>query len=137
MSLEAALGIDPADPEYIRAQQLADADRVMLRDLVAVRRRHGLTQERVGELMGISQPSVAAIEGHDANPKLSTIRRYAVAIGALIRHEVVSDPEYNAATRNQLRLTVARPGGGAVPFRESERWTRAAESRRFDFALAA
>lgn len=90
-TLEEALGFDPESLEVQRATLLAQNDRALLRALIAIREAKGISQALVGEAMGISQPSVAAFEKHDSNPKLSTIRRYAHAIGALVKHEVAAD----------------------------------------------
>lgn len=85
------LGFDPDDPEVLRGRQLAEADRELLRRLRQIRIERNMSQQAVGDLMGITQPSVAAFEAHDNDPKLSTVRRYAMAIGALVRHEVEQD----------------------------------------------
>ncbi len=49
---------------------------------MALRKKHHLTQADVAERMGVSQPTVAEFERYDANPTLSAIRRYALAVGA-------------------------------------------------------
>jgi len=66
------------------AESLADDHADMMAALVAIR-REGLTQVEVAERMGITQPTVAALERYDANPTISTVRRYALAVGAMIR----------------------------------------------------
>ena len=71
-----------------RAMKLAEADASMLYQLIQIRIASGLTQTEVGKRMGITQPSVAAFESDENDPKLSTIQRYALAIGAKITHEV-------------------------------------------------
>lgn len=76
----------------IRAMELAEADGSMLYQLVRVRITSGLTQAEVGKRMGITQPSVAAFESYDNDPKLSTIQRYALAVGARITHTVEVAP---------------------------------------------
>ncbi|MCD4549705.1 helix-turn-helix domain-containing protein [Schaalia sp. lx-260] len=53
-----------------------------LRGLVGVRKAHGLTQSDVAERMGVSQPTVSEFEHYDANPRLDTILRYALAVDA-------------------------------------------------------
>lgn len=72
------------------AMQLADSHDQLLKELVALRKVHGLSQAAVAERMSVSQPTVAAFERYDANPTLSTIRRYALAVHASIEH-VVAD----------------------------------------------
>lgn len=74
-----------------RAASLVENHEGLLRDLVALRKKHGLSQEVVAERMGVSQPAVAKFERYDANPRLSTLRRYAMAVGARLIDEVVDD----------------------------------------------
>jgi len=81
-------GIDPADPEVRLALELARGDRALLRGLVKERLRQQLSQHDVAERLGLTQPTVAAFERHDSDPKLSTIRRYAQVIGVMVSHEV-------------------------------------------------
>lgn len=90
-SLEEMLGLDPQSPEMLRAEFLVENDRALLRRLIEVRKSRGLTQEQVGELMGVSQPTVAKFEAYDSNPRLSTVRRYAHAVRALVDHIVEPD----------------------------------------------
>lgn len=143
-SLAEVLGFDPSGPEARRAQLLASNDRALLRELIAIRKERGVSQREVGEMMGISQPSVAAFEAHDSNPKLSTIRRYAHAVGALIRHTVASDdgqlgdPDRAAGWQTaRLEASIRTPTAkeAVQPFRLSAVANR--DSTRADLALAA
>lgn len=70
------------------AGSLVDAHEHLLDQLILLRKKHGLTQEVVAERMGVSQPTVAAFERYDANPTLSSVRRYALAVGGSIKHTV-------------------------------------------------
>jgi DNA-binding XRE family transcriptional regulator len=70
------------------ATALAAADETMRRALINARNAAGMTQKDVAELLGIKQSSIAAFERHDNDPKLSTIRRYALAVGARVDHRV-------------------------------------------------
>ncbi len=74
-----------------RAKVLAREDYAMRSDLVALRRQAGLTQKQVAERMGVTQQAVHKLERYDSDPKLSTVRRYANAVGALIEHRVAPD----------------------------------------------
>jgi transcriptional regulator with XRE-family HTH domain len=55
--------------------------------LTGLRRSGGHSQAELARLMGTSQPSVARIESGNADVRLSTITRYAEALG----HELVWD----------------------------------------------
>jgi transcriptional regulator with XRE-family HTH domain len=56
------------------SQQLVEA-------LTAERKRQGLTQVQLAERMGCHDSFVQIIEYHKREPKLSTIERYATALG--------------------------------------------------------
>ncbi|ASR55529.1 helix-turn-helix domain-containing protein [Cellulomonas sp. PSBB021] len=74
-----------------RADFLIEDHAAMRAALVALRKKHGLSQSVVAERMGVSQPTVAGFEHYDANPTLATLRRYALAVGGRVRSEVVDD----------------------------------------------
>ena len=72
-----------------RAADQVVSDEELLYQLIQARKAAGLTQRGLAELLGIKQPSVAKFERHDSDPRLSTIRKYALAVGAHIHHGVV------------------------------------------------
>lgn len=74
-----------------RAESLVDAHAALLAELIELRRHHKLSQGVVAERMSVSQPTVAAFEHYDSNPTLSTIRRYALAVGARLEISVIDD----------------------------------------------
>lgn len=74
-----------------RADLLVDARDRLLEGLVRLRKEHKLSQQTVAERMGVSQPTVAAFERYDANPTVSSIIRYAMAVDALLDITVVDD----------------------------------------------
>jgi DNA-binding XRE family transcriptional regulator len=58
--------------------------RALVADLVARRRAAGLSQGEVAERMGTSQPAVARLEAGQVDARMSTVQRYAAAVGARI-----------------------------------------------------
>lgn len=74
-----------------RAEALIEAHECLMRDLIALRTKHNLSQEEVAVRMGVTQPTVSNFERYDSNPRLSTIRRYALAVGGIIENTVVDD----------------------------------------------
>lgn len=82
---------NPGSPSRKRALALARADQELHATLLHARRQQNLTQEQVAGLMGVSQPTVASFERYDNDPRLSTIRRYAHAVGVTISHTVLLD----------------------------------------------
>lgn len=74
------------------SERLASADNDLRWALIEARKRAGYTQRELAEILGVSQPTIANFERQENDPRLSTLRRYALAVGAEIRHQVrISD----------------------------------------------
>ena len=125
-----------------RAKVLAREDRAMKTELIKLRREAGLTQKQVAEIIGVSQQAINKLERYDSDPKLSTLRRYANAVGALVAHNVVPDvgqsiwlaaaPRWDASfTLPNQSIQATRPH---VSLKDSGSWS---DSKRTDFALGA
>jgi len=69
------------NPDYPRILAAAERTRALVRALADARERAGLTQAEVARRMGTTQPAVARLERGDADPRLSTIERYAEVVG--------------------------------------------------------
>lgn len=69
------------DPRFPKMVEAAYRRRVLLRELAAKRERAGITQKDVAARMNTSQSAVARIERGEIDAKLSTVERYAAAIG--------------------------------------------------------
>lgn len=127
-----------------RAKVLAREHRRLRAELVQVRRANGLTQADVAELLDITPQAVSKLEQYDADPKLSTLARYANAVGALIEHKVSVDYGQSvtlAATGGwgEARTTtkIAQVSTAtAAKSRHSADLDWIANTRRTEFALA-
>ena len=107
----------PMTPAAItaRAQVLAHEHRLMRAELVDFGRRAGLSQGEVAERMGVSQQAVSKFEAYDADPKLSTLRRYANAVGALLGHRVERDHgQSEALAGDACARVIARGNAGSA-----------------------
>lgn len=80
-----------------RAEQVVKNTRGLLDDLVEIRNKHDISQKELADRMGVSQSAVSQMERYDANPTLSTIERYAIAVGARIAITAFPDPSLRAA----------------------------------------
>lgn len=92
---------DTEETVTARATALVQDHEQLLKALVKHRVKHSLTQEVVAERMGVTQPTVARFESYLSNPTLSTLRRYATAVGARIETIVTDDcvPHSEASRR--------------------------------------
>lgn len=89
MDIAELLGVDRTDPDFVLAARLVQEDEGLIDALIELRRKRQLTQVEVGERMGgIGQSAVARIESGERDPHMSTLRRYALAVGADVRHAV-------------------------------------------------
>ena len=61
--------------------ELAERRRALAAELAAHRRAAELSQETVAERMGTSQPAIARLEAGEVDLRVSTVERYAAAIG--------------------------------------------------------
>lgn len=86
--LDVVLGIDRADRLQNLVCKLVESDSDLMRDLVRARVAADIPPSLVAERMGVAVAAVHALERVDADPRLSTVRRYALAVGALVQHTV-------------------------------------------------
>ena len=84
-------GIGKDSPEARLAADLAAADEKFMQQLVQLRHVVGLTQDDLGIAWGRHKTAVSQFERPGADPRLSTVRRYAASIGARYIHLVVLD----------------------------------------------
>jgi len=69
------------EPVFPGFREMAARRRVLTEHLVARRLALGLSQTEVAARMGTSQSAVARLESGDADLRLSTLERYAAALG--------------------------------------------------------
>jgi RNase adaptor protein for sRNA GlmZ degradation len=78
-----------ANPAFPRLLLAAERRRALLRTLAEQRRRHNLSQTRVAAAMSTSQPTLARLETTAADTKLSTVERFAEALGYSLEYHLV------------------------------------------------
>lgn len=78
-----------ANPDFLRLVDEALARRQLLRELAAEREAEGLTRTVVAARMGTSESAVARLEKGEVDAKLSTVGRYAAALGKRVEWSVV------------------------------------------------
>lgn len=103
MNLDDLLEIDPADPLTQRARQLHEADRHLIKELVARREELGLSQREVARRMDVSQSAVSRIERGDRDLHQSTVSRYAMAVEAVVTYMVIPDDPGVVRSTKMLR----------------------------------
>lgn len=72
---------------------MQDRRRALMTELVAARKERGLSQTEIAAQMGTSQSAVARLEGGDVDARLSTVERYAAALGHTVDWQVRSSKE--------------------------------------------
>ena len=79
------------NPDFPALVEAAMRERQLLRALAAKRAERGLSQREVAARMGTSQAAVARLERGEGDPKLSTLARFALALGQQLEWRLVED----------------------------------------------
>lgn len=74
------------NPEFPAMVDAAVRARQLLRSLTARRQKLGLSQTAVAARMGTSQSALARLESGEVDPRISTVERYALALGQELSH---------------------------------------------------
>lgn len=78
-----------ASPDFPKLLQAAERRRTLLRTLADQRRKRKLSQTKIAAAMNTSQPTLARLENTAADTKLSTVERFAGALGYSIEYHLV------------------------------------------------
>lgn len=74
------------NPEFPSMVEAALRSHRLLRSLASRRLELGLSQTVVAARMGTSQSALARLETGEVDPRISTVQRYALALGEQIEH---------------------------------------------------
>lgn len=69
-------------------EDYSDRRRDLIRELVSARLENGLSQTEIAARMGTSQSAVARLESGDLDARLSTLERYAAALGRTVNWQL-------------------------------------------------
>ncbi|HLI24154.1 MAG TPA: helix-turn-helix transcriptional regulator [Acidimicrobiales bacterium] len=79
------------DPVFPGFKEMADRRRRLAASLAAARVEQGLSQTEVAARMGTSQSAVARLESGQGDLRLSTLERYAAAVGHRLEMRLEAD----------------------------------------------
>ncbi|GAA2491530.1 helix-turn-helix domain-containing protein [Winogradskya humida] len=79
------LGKNPDEPRFQRALRDAKDVEQWIDTLVAIRHRLGMSQAELAEEMETTQSAISKFERAGADPRISTLQRYASAVSAKIK----------------------------------------------------
>ena len=65
----------------------------IIENLIAQRTIKGITQTEVARRMGIKQPVISELENEHVDPRLSTLQRYAKALGGHIEMTFINNSD--------------------------------------------
>lgn len=77
------------DPAFVAAYEDVDDRTRLLRELLGRRKGQRLSQHDVARAMGTTQSAVSELEGGGNDPRLSTLQRYARAVGARLAFQIL------------------------------------------------
>lgn len=102
MNIDELFEFDDTNPRERLAEMLVASDENLIHSLVAHRKAMHIKAGDVAARMGIDKSGVSRIESGVRDLQLSTIRRYAMAVDAVIRHEVVCFNDVDGAHKALL-----------------------------------
>jgi transcriptional regulator with XRE-family HTH domain len=129
------------DPEFQMHFEDAQARSRLLVSLVRCRSDKRLAQKAVARLMGTTQSAVSQLESGDTDPRLSTLQRYARAVGAQLLIRLNVFPGVPGCPDEWPQVGGWRPVGPAVsaegsPFQDWFSHRYLAEAGPVDIATA-
>lgn len=110
MHAGAHLGIEGTPAEDRLGAELAAEQRNLIAGLREVRMERGLSIAEVAAAMKVDSAQVSRFESGSTNPTMTTIRRYAKAVGAMFRIEVRPwiDPDENSSAHAVHTVPISR-----------------------------
>jgi len=106
------------DPKFSASYEDAAIRARIVRSLIECRKAQGITQQMIADHMEIRQSVVSQFENAGDDVFLSTLQRYARAVGARLRlrFELPADQAWSslAGRRSYRAPTSSRPEGGAT-----------------------
>lgn len=105
---EVILSRTKRNPDFPKLLEAAVRRRELVASLAAKRTDLGLSQELVATRMGTSQPAIARLEAGEVDAKLSTLERFAAALGFRIHWDLVDENETLASRSGRSQLAAAQ-----------------------------
>jgi transcriptional regulator with XRE-family HTH domain len=85
------------DPKFAQASEDIEESHILATNVLVLRARRNISQKELASRAGMSQPRIAEIESGEANPRLSTVKKIAKALGVtagqLLTEDGVDEPE--------------------------------------------
>ena len=79
------------DPDNQAKWDALDPEYQVIKILVEARKKKNITQKRLAELTGITQPDISRLENGRCNPALRTLDKLAKGLGMQLKIEFVED----------------------------------------------
>ena len=73
---------------------------ILANNLIRLRKKHGLTQEELSKLSGVSRRTIALYETRQANPPIENIEKLAKALNTTIEKLIDFSEDYNKLEEN-------------------------------------
>jgi transcriptional regulator with XRE-family HTH domain len=102
-------------PEIHAIAAEVDPPFILAANVIDLRRERGLTQAALAEKAGIAQPRIAEIEAGDANPRLRTLTRLAVALEVTVGDLLRPPPDFVIAPHESAEGALPKAEASAEP----------------------
>jgi DNA-binding XRE family transcriptional regulator len=82
------------NPDIARECEKLEPEFQALRQLILLRKKHKITQQRLAEKISMRQSHVARLETGEITPTLKVLKRYANGLNQVLTFNIVSREEY-------------------------------------------
>lgn len=110
----------------------------MLAELVALRKRRGITQAHIARVLRTTQSSISDLETGETEPRLSTLQDYSRALGCRLALRVSESPLGHLDAWRSRTLSyrdAGRTPTGDSPIDYPDEWLRPVASGQADMAF--
>jgi ribosome-binding protein aMBF1 (putative translation factor) len=91
---------------FRKAYEDLEEEYILIREMLAARSKSGLTQEAVAESMRTTKSAVSRLESAGRHaPSVTTLRRYAQAVGCRLEIKLVPNASQNRSTKRARKLS--------------------------------
>lgn len=85
------------DPKFKNAYDELEEEFSIQKELLRARSKAGMTQEQIAEKMNTKREAVTRLESSGNSPSLTTLKKYAHAVGCKLQIKLVPQPKLKKA----------------------------------------
>ena len=82
------------NPEFLKEHEKTEPEFQMLRQLILLRKKNKITQQKLAEKISMKQSHIARLESGEVRPSLKILKRYASGLGQVVSFNIIPMEKY-------------------------------------------